>query len=76
MRKIEEQVRGVLQLLEEGKSKEVVAQLTEIHHAFDVAIAHIVAKNLHQCIQSELASETPDTGKTIKKAIELLVKSR
>ncbi|MFC4600278.1 metal-sensitive transcriptional regulator [Cohnella hongkongensis] len=77
LRRVEGQVRGVLRLMEEGKPcKEVVAQLSAVRNASDKAIAHIVAENLHQCVLAELASGNPDTGKTIKEAIELLVKSR
>lgn len=77
LRRVEGQIRGVLRLMEEGKPcKEVVAQLSAVRNASDRAIAHIVAENLHQCILSELAAGNPDTDKTIKEAIELLVKSR
>ncbi|HUC93734.1 MAG TPA: metal-sensitive transcriptional regulator [Paenibacillus sp.] len=76
LRRIEGQVRGVLRLMEEGKScKEVVSQLSAVRNASDKAIAQIVAENLHQCILEE--KETGgDTGKMVQQAIELLVKSR
>jgi DNA-binding FrmR family transcriptional regulator len=77
LRKIEGQVRGVLRLMEEGKPcKEVVAQLSAVRNASDKAIAQIVAENLQQCIQAEQAAGNHDTGKIVKEAIELLVKSR
>lgn len=76
LRRIEGQVRGVLRLMEEGKScKEVVAQLSAVRNASDKAIAQIVAENLQQCILSEQAAGN-DTGKMVQEAIELLVKSR
>ncbi|UUZ90764.1 metal-sensing transcriptional repressor [Paenibacillus sp. P25] len=54
LRRIEGQVRGVLRLMEEGKScKEVVAQLSAVRNASDKAIAQIVAENLQQCILAE-----------------------
>ncbi|MES7204622.1 metal-sensitive transcriptional regulator, partial [Cutibacterium acnes] len=76
LRRIEGQVRGVLRLMEEGKScKEVVAQLSAVRNASDKAIAQIVAENLQQCIMAEHAAGN-DTGKMVKEAVELLVKSR
>jgi len=76
LKRIEGQVRGVLRLMEEGKScKEVVSQLSAVRNAADKAIALIVAENLHHCILEEQASGK-DTGKLVREAIELLVKSR
>lgn len=76
LRRIEGQVRGVLRLMEEGKScKEVVAQLSAVRNASDRAIAQIVAENLQQCILAEQAAGN-DAGKIVKEAVELLVKSR
>ncbi|WP_410511295.1 metal-sensitive transcriptional regulator [Paenibacillus sp. BR2-3] len=76
LRRIEGQVRGVLRMMEEGKScKEVVAQLSAVRNASDKAIAQIVAENLHQCILAEQAAGNQDTGKMVKEAVELLVKS-
>ncbi|UUZ83104.1 metal-sensitive transcriptional regulator [Paenibacillus sp. P26] len=76
LRRIEGQVRGVLRLMEEGKScKEVVAQLSAVRNASDKAIAQIVAENLQQCILAEQVAGN-DTGKMVKEAVELLVKSR
>lgn len=77
LRRIEGQVRGVLRLMEEGKScKDVVAQLSAVRNASDKAIAQIVADNLQQCILAEQAAGNHDTGKLVKEAVELLVKSR
>lgn len=76
LKRIEGQVRGVLRLMEEGKScKEVVSQLSAVRNASDKAIAQIVAENLQHCILEEQASGK-DTGKLVREAIELLVKSR
>jgi DNA-binding FrmR family transcriptional regulator len=76
LRRIEGQVRGVLRLMEEGKScKEVVNQLSAVRNASDKAIAQIVAENLQQCITEEQAAGR-DTGKIVQEAVELLVKSR
>ncbi|MGG6310362.1 metal-sensitive transcriptional regulator [Paenibacillus macerans] len=77
LRRIEGQVRGVLRLMEEGKScKEVVAQLSAVRNASDKAIAQIVAENLQKCILAEQAAGHQDTGKIVNEAVELLVKSR
>lgn len=76
LRRIEGQVRGVLRLMEEGKScKEVVSQLSAVRNASDKAIAQIVAENLQQCLlEAQAAGENAD--KLVKEAVELLVKSR
>lgn len=77
LRRIEGQIRGVLRLMDEGKScKEVVSQLSAIRNASDRALAQIVAENLQQCILAEQASGNQDPGKMVKEAVELLVKSR
>ncbi|AIQ64128.1 MULTISPECIES: metal-sensitive transcriptional regulator [Paenibacillus] len=77
LRRIEGQIRGVLRLMDEGKScKEVVSQLSAIRNASDRALAQIVAENLQQCILEEQANGNPDPGKMVKEAVELLVKSR
>ncbi|AZK44877.1 metal-sensitive transcriptional regulator [Paenibacillus lentus] len=76
LKRIEGQVRGVLRLMDEGKScKEVVSQLSAVRNASDRAIAQIVAENLQQCILEEQSSGG-DTHKVVQEAIELLVKSR
>ncbi|MFB9325140.1 MULTISPECIES: metal-sensitive transcriptional regulator [Paenibacillus] len=76
LRRIEGQIRGVLRLMDEGQScKDVVSQLSAVRNASDKAIAQIVAENLQHCILEEQAAGG-DTGKLVKQAIELLVKSR
>lgn len=76
LKRIEGQVRGVLNMMEEDKHcKDVVAQLSAVRSAADKAIAYIVATNLEQCIlEQKEAGE--DTGKVVKEAVELLIKSR
>ncbi|WJH33605.1 metal-sensitive transcriptional regulator [Paenibacillus sp. CC-CFT747] len=77
LRRLEGQVRGVLRLMEEGKScKDVVSQLSAVRNASDKAIAHIVAENLQHCLKAEHVKGTQDTGKMVHEAVELLVKSR
>jgi DNA-binding FrmR family transcriptional regulator len=76
LRRVEGQVRGVLKMMEEGKScKEVVSQLSAVRSAVDRAMAYIVAQNLEQCILEEQRSGQP-TGKLVQEAVELLLKSR
>lgn len=76
LRRIEGQIRGVLRLMEEGKScKDVVSQLSAVRNASDRAIAQIVAENLKQCLMEEQAAGN-DVDKLVKEAVELLVKSR
>lgn len=76
LRRIEGQVRGVLRLMEEGKTcKEVVSQLSAVRNASDKALAQIVAVNLQQCLLEEQAAGR-DTSKLVQEAVELLVKSR
>ncbi|WDM24187.1 metal-sensitive transcriptional regulator [Paenibacillus polymyxa] len=76
LRRIEGQVRGVLRLMDEGKScKDVVSQLSAVRNASDKAIAQIVAENLQRCILEEQGAGG-DTDKLVKEAIQLLVKSR
>ena len=76
LRKIEGQVRGVLRLMDEGKScKDIVSQLSAVRNASDKAIANIVVENLQQCMLEEQAAGR-ETSKLIQEAVELLVKSR
>lgn len=77
LRRIEGQIRGVLRLMDEGKScKDVVAQLSAVRNASDRALAQIVAENLQQCIMAEQEAGNQDTSKMVQEAIDLLVKSR
>jgi len=76
LKRIEGQVRGVLKMMDEQKNcKEVVAQLSAVRNASDRAIAQIVAENLQRCLLEEQEAGR-DTGKMVKEAVELLVKSR
>lgn len=76
LRRIEGQIKGILRMMEEEKDcKDVVAQLAAVRNAADRAMAVIVATNLEQCILEEMA-KGGDTGKMVREAVELLVKSR
>ncbi|SFS61813.1 metal-sensitive transcriptional regulator [Paenibacillus sp. BC26] len=76
LRRMEGQIRGVLNMMEEGQHcKDVVAQISAVRSAADKAIAYVVAKNLEQCIREENATGG-DTGKLVEEAVSLLIKSR
>lgn len=76
LKRIEGQIRGVLQMMEQNKDcRDVVTQLSAVRSAADRAIALIVASNLEHCIRDEMEKgHKPD--QVIKEAVELLVKSR
>ncbi|MGZ4163488.1 MAG: metal-sensitive transcriptional regulator [Tumebacillaceae bacterium] len=76
LRRTEGQLRGVMNMIDQGKDcREVVTQLSAIRSAVDRAIAVIVASNLESCIREEIEKgNVPD--QVIKEAVELLVKSR
>lgn len=76
LRRIEGQVRGVLHMMEQGKScKEVVTQLSAIRSAVDRVIMYVVGENMEQCIREEI-SGGGSADKVIREAIDLLMKSR
>ncbi|MFC5531201.1 metal-sensitive transcriptional regulator [Cohnella yongneupensis] len=76
LKRIEGQVRGVLNMMEEEKHcKDVVGQLSAVRSAVDKAMAYIVATNLEMCIVEQRQAGN-DTGKLVQEAVELLIKSR
>lgn len=76
LRRIEGQVRGVLDMMEKERDcKDVVTQLSAIRSAVDRAIAAVVVENLEECIRKDIVSGKP-TGETVKQAMDLLLKSR
>jgi DNA-binding FrmR family transcriptional regulator len=76
LKRIEGQVRGVLNMMEENKDcKDVVGQLSAIRSATDKAIAYIVAVNLEQCLVEQM-KQGQETGQVVKQAVDLLIKSR
>ena len=76
LKRIEGQVRGVLNMMEEQKHcKDVVSQLSAIRSATDKAIAYIVAVNLEQCLVEKL-EQGQETEEVVKEAVDLLIKSR
>ncbi len=77
LRRIEGQVRGVLRMMDEGKScKNVVAQLSAIRSAVDRSIAYIVTYNLEYCLRKELAKgENANTEDLLEEAMNLMIKA-
>ena len=76
LRRIEGQVRGVLNMIEqEALCKEVVTQLSAIRSAVDRSIACIVAANLEQCLL-EQEPGSKERSRLVQEAVELLIKSR
>lgn len=75
LQRIEGQLRGVVKMMDEGKScKDVVAQMKAVRNATDKAIAQIVAANLKDCLINDVG-QGQDPEKLVNEAIELLVKS-
>lgn len=76
LRRLEGQVRGVLGMMEDGRScKDVVHQLTAIGSAIDRVTMYVVGANMEQCIRDEIATGKP-ADKVIQEAIDLLMSSR
>lgn len=76
LRRIEGQVRGVLDMMEKERDcKDVVTQLSAIRSAVDKTIASIVVENLETCLRQDLQDDK-STHDTVKQAMDLLLKSR
>ncbi|WP_050182295.1 metal-sensitive transcriptional regulator [Domibacillus robiginosus] len=76
LKRIEGQIRGVMNMIQEGKDcKEVVMQLSAVRSAIDRTMGVIVSTNLEQCIRENIKTGE-ETDTLVKEAVELLVKSR
>lgn len=76
LKRIEGQIKGVLNMIEQNKDcKDVVIQLSVSRSAIDRTIGLIVSKNLEQCVRKSI-EQGEDTEALIKEAVDLLVKSR
>lgn len=76
LRRIEGQVKGVLNMMEQGKDcREIVTQLSAARSAIDRAMGVIVSTNLEQCVRESM-QQGKGTENLVKEAVELLVKSR
>ena len=78
LRRIEGQVRGVLNMMEQEKMcQDVVTQLSAIRSALDRVTLYVIGQNMERCLRDEL--QKPDGGMTdevLKEAIALFMKSR
>jgi DNA-binding FrmR family transcriptional regulator len=75
--RVEGQIRGVLRMMEQGKScKEVVPQLSAIRNAVDRTAAVLVADNLKKCILEAQNHSGDYPEERMEEAVRLLVKSR
>lgn len=76
LRRIEGQIRGVLDMMEKDRDcKDVVTQLSAIRSAVDKTIAAIVVENLQLCIRKDIEDEK-STHQAVQQAMDLLLKSR
>jgi DNA-binding FrmR family transcriptional regulator len=76
LKRAEGQMRGVLNIMEEGKDcVDVVTQLSAVRASIDKLIGVIVAENLVHCITEDHGDGLTQEEK-IQQAINLLVKSR
>lgn len=76
LKRIEGQIKGVLNMMEQGKDcREIVTQLSAARNAVDRTIGVIVSTNLEQCVR-ENVKKGEDTEHLVKEAVDLLIKSR
>ncbi|GIO22285.1 MULTISPECIES: metal-sensitive transcriptional regulator [Bacillaceae] len=76
LKRIEGQIRGVLNMIEQNKDcREVITQLSASRTGIDRTIGLIVSMNLEQCVRENIENDE-DTKELVKEAVNLLVKSR
>jgi DNA-binding FrmR family transcriptional regulator len=76
LRRMEGQVRGILNMMEQNKEcRDVVVQLTAIRSAIDRSIALVIAGNMEAYLREEL-EKGYRSEQVIQESIDLLVKSR
>lgn len=76
LKRIEGQIRGVLNMIEQNKDcKDVITQLSASRTGIDRTIGLIVSMNLEQCVRESI-EKGEDTTELVKEAVNLLVKSR
>jgi len=76
LKRIEGQIKGVLNMIEQNKDcKDVITQLSASRSAIDRTIGLIVSANLEQCVRENIENEE-NTRELVKEAVNLLVKSR
>ena len=76
LKRIEGQIKGVLNMIEQNKDcKDVITRLLASLNAIDRTIGLIVSANLEQCVRENIENEE-NTRELVKEAVNLLVKSR
>ncbi|MFD1606450.1 metal-sensitive transcriptional regulator [Oceanobacillus luteolus] len=76
LKRIEGQIRGVLNMIEQNKDcREVITQLSASRTGIDRTIGLIVSMNLEQCVRENIENGE-DRKELVKEAVNLLVKSR
>ncbi|APH03609.1 metal-sensitive transcriptional regulator [Bacillus weihaiensis] len=76
LKRMEGQLRGILNMMEENKEcKDVITQLSAVRSAVDRTVGVIVSENLVECVL-EAEKNGEDTNQLIKDSVNLLVRSR
>lgn len=76
LKRIEGQIRGVLNMIEQNKDcGAVITQLSASRTGIDRTIGLVVSMNLEQCVRENM-DNGEDTKELVKEAVNLLVKSR
>ncbi|MBF0705739.1 MULTISPECIES: metal-sensitive transcriptional regulator [Bacillales] len=76
LKRIEGQIRGVIQMMEQEKScEDIVNQLSATRSGIDRSIGLIVSSNLEQCLHQQI-EQGESTDDVVKEAVNLLVRSR
>lgn len=76
VKRIEGQLRGILNMMEEEKDcKDVITQLSAARTAIDRTIGVVVSSNLVECVRAA-AEQGENTEELVKEAVNLLVRSR
>ncbi|MBP1047643.1 metal-sensitive transcriptional regulator [Enterococcus sp. BWM-S5] len=74
LKRSEGQIRGVLNMMEEGKDcREVVTQLMAVRSSIDKVIGLVVTENLVQCMKEK---DVDLSSEDVEKALEMIVKTR
>ena len=77
LKRIEGQIKGVLNLIEQNKEcKDVIVQLSASRSAIDRTMGLVVSMNLEQCVRENIGKGKTTMSAIVKEAVELLVKSR
>lgn len=75
LKRLEGQIRGVLNMVEEGREcRDVVTQLSASRSAINRVMGLIVSQNLEQCVRDNIETGS-GTEEAVREAVELLVKS-